>query len=152
MKSRSKTKSVEKTQVDTTQAESSENISQIDGSQGMISDLRESDVFVPAVFGCLVASMYSLSILSPTIWGGGLVYVPGFFTGIAASMMYTGGTKNWIIGGLSGLVSALPLLVAIVELHVSVGVTASLFGSVLLSILSATILGIVGSYVYSYFD
>lgn len=152
MKSKSETKSVEKNQADRSQSEPSAKISQIDESQGMISDLRESDVFVPAVFGCLVASMYSLGILSPTIWGGGLVYLPGLFTGIAASMMYTGGTKNWIIGGLSGLVSALPLLVAIVQLQVSVGVTASLFGSVLLSMLSATILGIIGSYIYSYFD
>lgn len=147
----SKSESVEINRENETHSESPQYISRMDDSKELISGLRESDVAVPGVFGCLVATMYTLGALSPTIWGGGLIYLPAFFAGLASAMIYEGGTKNWIIGGLSGSVSALPLFVAIVELHVNIGVTAGLVGSVLLSMISAVILGVTGSHVYSYF-
>lgn len=146
------TKTIQSSQDDTTHSEPSENISSMNNRRDLVGTLRESDVIVPSTFGCLMGLIYSAGLLMPTVWSGSLLYLPALFAGMTTSLVYNGGTKEWIIGGLSGSISSLPLLVALAQLHLSVGVTSGLFGSVLLSMISATVLGMIGSYIYSYFD
>lgn len=117
-----------------------------------VQDLRSSEAIVSGLSGGLIALLYTIGFLPPTVWGGTLIYVPAFLAGLSSSLIYQGHRKNWKIGILAGLVSVLPLIVAITELYLNAGLEPNLLSTFMLSIVSTIPLSLIGSYVGSKLD
>ena len=116
--------------------------------QSVIEKFRSSELFVTIVFGLLVAMAYAGNLVSPLVWGGSLLYIPGLIAGFLSSVAYIGNYSSEKIASVTGLISSLPLLVAVIELHMYYGVNADVFISVIASMSTAVILGLVGHYIY----
>jgi peptidoglycan/LPS O-acetylase OafA/YrhL len=151
MVSKSRTKQAEVKENKESDYNSRINTSTKDGdyAKSKVQKLRSSKAIVSGLSGGLVALLYTVGFFPPMVWGGTLIYVPALFAGLGFSLIYEGHNKNWKVGILAGLVSALPLIVAIAELYVNAGLETNLLSTVTLSIVSAVPLGLIGSYVGS---
>jgi uncharacterized membrane protein len=118
-------------------------------TKSRVQELQNSEAIVSGLSGGLIALLYTIGFLPPTVWGGTLIYVPAFLAGLTSSLIYEGHRKNWKVGILAGLVSVLPLIVAITELYLNTGLEPNLLSTVTFSIVSAAPLGLIGSYVVS---
>lgn len=115
----------------------------------IIEKFRGSKILVTTVFGFLVATAYIGDLIPPIIWGESLLYFPGLVAGFFSSLAYKGDYSPEKIGSITGLISSLPLLIAITEIHMYYGINADIFISVIASMSTAVILGLIGHYLAS---
>lgn len=121
-------------------------------SNSTVQRLKESALIISVLSGSLVACLYAAEVVPPTVLGGNLIYLPAFIAAFLSSLFYEGNQESWRIGLISASVSVLPLFVAVTEIYMDVGINSELLGAVILSIISAMLIGIVGSYAHSYID